>query len=92
MNTTAVRWIIRGDVQGVGFRHFARQSAVQLGLRGTVRNLADGTVEVFVAGPEADVAVLRARLSEGPRWADVTGIESTEADVDRLPAGFEVRL
>ena len=43
--------IVHGDVQGVGYRFFAQRQAARLGLRGYVRNLRDGTVEVVAEGP-----------------------------------------
>lgn len=86
----ACRWIIRGRVQGVGFRYFTRVVASDLGLRGTVRNLRDGTVEVYVAGADADIAELRKRLSIGPSAARVTRIDETPLDDPDLPPGFEV--
>ena len=48
--SSARRWLIRGRVQGVGFRYFAQRAAAELGLTGYVRNLDDGRVEVYAAG------------------------------------------
>src|SRR5581483_6235688 len=48
----AKRWLIRGRVQGVGFRYFAQRAAQGLGLTGYVRNLDDGRVEVYAAGAD----------------------------------------
>jgi acylphosphatase len=47
-----VHCIVTGIVQGVGFRYYTRDEAMRLGLRGWVRNLDDGNVEVVVEGPE----------------------------------------
>jgi len=66
---------IRGRVQGVGFRWWTREEALALGLRGTVRNTPDGSVEVFVAGPRLAVDRLAARLHVGPPAAVVERIE-----------------
>ncbi len=90
MDEATYRWIIQGRVQGVGYRYFALQAALHLGLRGTVRNLEDGTVEVLVSGPAPVVATLKARLDEGPQWAEVLGVAETEIDASSLPASFEV--
>ncbi len=76
----ARRWYIRGRVQGVGFRYFAQRTAEQLGLGGYARNLDDGRVEVYAVGPEAKLAELAGRLHQGPRWADVRGVEEQEAE------------
>lgn len=80
-----------GRVQGVGFRHFTIRAARALGLRGTVRNVPDGTVEVRAAGPPERLESLRERLRQGPSAALVEGIRTAEPADERLPEGFEVR-
>jgi len=77
----ARRWFVRGRVQGVGYRYFAQKSALSLGLTGYARNLDDGRVEVYAAGPPARLAELAPLLHRGPRWADVRGVEEQEAAV-----------
>jgi acylphosphatase len=77
----ARRWFVRGRVQGVGYRYFAQRAAAELGLSGYVRNLDDGRVEVYAAGPAAKLAELAPLLHKGPRWADVRGVEEQEASV-----------
>jgi len=67
--------VVRGRVQGVGFRASAAHEARRLGLRGWVRNLFDGTVEVLAAGEDAAVDGLAAWLKQGPRGAHVTGLD-----------------
>ncbi|MBW3554380.1 MAG: acylphosphatase [Gemmatimonadetes bacterium] len=80
-----------GKVQGVGFRWFTRETASSLGLRGTVRNASDGSVEVVVEGPEAAVAELRGRLAEGPPGADVARLEErSETPEGPLPHPFTI--
>jgi acylphosphatase len=79
----AKRWVIRGRVQGVGFRYFAQQAASALALRGYARNLEDGSVEVYAAGPADKLSDFAARLRQGPRWADVRGVEEQEAAVQQ---------
>jgi acylphosphatase len=71
----ALRLRLRGRVQGVGFRYFARGAARELGLVGRVRNLPDGKVEIEVAGEAAKVAELKAWLRRGPPGAAVTGLD-----------------
>ena len=85
----ARRWLVRGRVQGVGFRYFAQRAAAELGLAGYVRNLADGRVEVYAAGPEEKLSQLAARLHRGPQWAEVQGVDEQEADF-RPCASFEI--
>ena len=79
--TEARRWLIRGLVQGVGYRNFVQRAAVELGLKGYTRNLDDGRVEVYAAGPVEKLADLAGMLHRGPRWADVRGVEEQEAAV-----------
>lgn len=82
-------FLVHGRVQGVGFRWSTTQKAKELGLRGTVRNRADGTVEVHAAGPDEAVARLREWLHEGPRAARVERVEEISAKSD-LPEGFRI--
>lgn len=77
----AKRWFIRGRVQGVGYRYFAQRAAVELGLTGYTRNLDDGRVEVYAAGPVDKLSELAGMLYRGPRWSDVRGVEEEEAAV-----------
>jgi len=76
----ARQWFIRGRVQGVGFRYFAQRAAADLKLAGYARNLDDGSVEVYAVGPEDKLAQLAGLLRQGPRWADVRGVEEREAE------------
>jgi acylphosphatase len=78
----ARRWFVRGRVQGVGYRYFAQHAANALGLAGYARNLDDGRVEVYAAGPEAKLSEMAGMLRLGPRWADVRGVEEMEAAVE----------
>ena len=78
---SARRWLIRGRVQGVGFRYFAQRAAEELGLAGYVRNLDDGRVEVYAIGPEDKLAAFAGRLRRGPRWADVRGVDEQQAEL-----------
>jgi acylphosphatase len=85
----ARRWHISGRVQGVGYRYFAQRAASALGLSGYARNLDDGRVEVYASGQAEALSEFSARLREGPRWADVRGVEEQEATVER-GASFEI--
>jgi acylphosphatase len=75
----ARRFVVRGRVQGVGFRWFVEREAHILGIAGWVRNKADGSVEVLAQGTSAQLAGLRSRLREGPRAARVDDVEEVEA-------------
>jgi acylphosphatase len=83
--------IVSGRVQGVYFRAETAQVARRLGLHGFVRNLADGTVEVRAAGPEAELEQLLAFLHQGPPIARVDGVRVDWSAEKTLPASFEVR-
>jgi acylphosphatase len=87
----ARRWLVRGRVQGVGFRAFVRREAAELGVRGWVRNLADGGVEAYAAGTAEQLNALQGRLWAGPRWAEVRGVEPFDAPVDNLSSTFQIR-
>src|SRR5687767_5619960 len=72
----SVRWQVHGRVQGVGFRWFVRQQARRWGVRGTVRNLADGSVEITAAGTPESLEGLLGSVRRGPPGADVTDVRS----------------
>lgn len=66
---------VSGRVQGVGYRAFTRDIARKLGLKGFVRNLPDGKVEVYAEGEEELLEKLLSKLWEGPFFAKVTDID-----------------
>jgi acylphosphatase len=85
-----VRLRIAGKVQGVGYRAWAIRIAADLGLRGWVRNLANGTVELLASGEEDAVAAMTEACRRGPSDARVDSIDMFEAE-DPGRAGFTVR-
>jgi acylphosphatase len=85
-----VRFVVSGTVQGVFYRAWTEDRARALGLKGWVRNLRDGTVEVVAGGGEEAVERLGHDLHEGPPAARVTGVEREACD-ETLPDGFELR-
>ena len=72
-------YIVRGRVQGVGFRWFVEREAGTLGVAGWVRNNFDGSVEVLATGSREQLNQLRRKLQEGPRAARVDDVDETEA-------------
>jgi len=66
---------ISGEVQGVGYRYFAQRSSARHQVKGYVRNLADGRVEVWAEGSSRAVNEFRMDLAAGPAYSSVSGIE-----------------
>ena len=75
-----VHFLIRGRVQGVGFRWFVHREASELNLRGWVRNTDRGEVEVVAAGDPADLEELRLELRKGSRGSRVDAVVEHELD------------
>lgn len=73
----ARRWLVRGRVQGVGFRHATRREALRLGLRGWVRNRTDGAVEALAIGNEAQLDAMDRWLRRGPPGSHVSTVDLT---------------
>jgi acylphosphatase len=73
------RYVVRGRVQGVGFRWFVEAAAQSIGVAGWVRNNYDGSVEVLATGTREQLSALRRKLQDGPRSARVDEIEESEA-------------
>jgi acylphosphatase len=83
--------IVRGEVQGVGYRYFARRQASALGLRGYARNRADGTVEVVAEGPRPQLERLLAELWRGPGAARVAEVEVAWTAAEGTVGRFDIR-
>ena len=79
----AKKFLIKGRVQGVGYRYFADRVASELGIDGYVKNLWDGNVEVYAIGDAAPMEELKRQLAEGPRSARVTSIDESDEPVDK---------
>jgi acylphosphatase len=75
----AKRYYVNGMVQGVGYRYFVERAAKHMKVRGYVRNLGDGRVEVYAIGPAASLAALRQALERGPDGASVTSLAEENA-------------
>src|SRR6476661_8780550 len=74
----ARRFVVRGRVQGVGFRWFVEREAHILGIAGWVSKNHDGSVEVLAQGTRDQLSGLHSRLSEGPRAARVDSVQVSE--------------
>ena len=79
-----------GRVQGVGFRQWTRRTAERLGLSGTVRNLADGSVEVMARGTPGALVELEGALKRGPMAARVERVEGLPETTDAPGDGFRI--
>jgi acylphosphatase len=89
---SARRWVVRGRVQGVGFRWFVFREADRLGLGGFVRNLPDGAVEVVSQGPNEALDALERLVTRGPTMARVDGVERSEVPVElQVPKSFDIK-
>jgi acylphosphatase len=76
--------VMRGYVQGVGFRMWTEDLAERLGLEGWVRNRRDGSVEAVFAGPEQAVTAAIEACRSGPRGARVAAVDVEEGDASLL--------
>lgn len=80
----ARRYIVRGRVQGVGFRYFAQERARAEGLSGFVRNLPDGGVEAVAEGDADAVLRFERAIRHGPSLARIDDVQTELL----APAGF----
>jgi len=88
---TARQYRVRGRVQGVGYRYFTQRIALRLGVRGWVRNLPNGDVEVYAEADGAILARFREELERGPTSSEVDAVtEVAAARTDRY-SSFEIR-
>ncbi len=89
----ARRFLVAGRVQGVGYRYFVQEIAEEMGLRGYVRNLRDGRVEVLAFGSGEKLRGLRHELEKGPMMSRVTEVIEEPATLDtRYNKGFTVEM
>jgi acylphosphatase len=84
MSAVIAHAIIRGRVQGVGYRAFVEDEVALRGLEGWVRNRSDGTVEALFAGEAEDVAQMIEACRKGPWSAQVDGVEHSEGTREQL--------
>ncbi|MGD9587416.1 MAG: acylphosphatase [Pyrinomonadaceae bacterium] len=90
MLLVARKFLVRGLVQGVGFRYFTQRSAARHQVLGYVRNLEDGRVEAFAQGPEAAVEAFKQDLTAGPRFSSVDDIEEFVMDLTNEFSSFRI--
>ncbi len=85
------RYLVRGVVQGVGFRYFTERAARDAGLAGYVRNLADGRVEVIAEGNPEAIERFERTIRSGPPLARVDGVEVETGNPPGGYSRFEIR-
>jgi acylphosphatase len=89
--TQACVLLVSGRVQGVGFRWFAEREASRRSIRGHVRNLEDGRVEILAQGRSAPLAEFRERIGRGPSSARVDRVDARAVAVDPELTVFRIR-
>lgn len=90
METVARRFVVRGGVQGVGYRYFAQRAAAKHQVLGYVRNEPDGSVEVIAEGPASSIEAFKYELTAGPQWATVERVEEIAVDPKGTYTAFRV--
>ena len=90
MAKVARKFLISGDVQGVGYRFFAQRTAARHQVLGQVRNCPDGRVEVVAEGSAIDVEEFKKDLVTGPQWSRVEQVEEINLEPSGLYASFRI--
>jgi len=90
MTKVAKKFLITGEVQGVGYRFFAQRAAARHQIRGHVKNCADGSVEVVAEGSAGDVEEFKKDLVTGPQWSRVRQVEEINIEPTGLYSSFRV--
>lgn len=86
----ARKYLISGEVQGVGFRYFTQRSSARHQVRGYVKNLEDGRVEVLAEGDARAVEAFRHDLAAGPTHSRVGRIEELVIEPSGLYSAFRI--
>jgi acylphosphatase len=86
----ARKFLIYGDVQGVGYRFFAQRAAARHQVNGYVKNCADGTVEAVAQGRAADVEEFKKDLATGPSEASVSQVEEINLEPTNEFSAFRI--
>ena len=90
MATVARKFLIRGGVQGVGYRFFAQRAAARHQVVGYVRNESDGSVEALAEGPASSVEAFKNELVAGPQWSSVEQLEEINVEPTGLYSSFRI--
>lgn len=91
MQTAVARkFLISGEVQGVGYRFFAQRAAARHQIVGYVRNCPDGSVEALAEGPATNVEAFKHDLATGPQWSVVRQVEEISLDPTGRYSSFRI--
>ena len=90
-NIKTYRILVSGRVQGVGFRYFAESVAEKYGIRGYVRNTADGRVEIECQGDDEEIRPFMDDIRKGPAFSMVTDVRVEDFKSSRKYNFFEVK-
>jgi acylphosphatase len=90
MQTVARKFLISGEVQGVGYRFFAQRAAARHQVVGYVKNRPDGTVEAFAEGPAGNVELFKHDLVTGPQWSVVEQVEEINLEPTGQYSAFRI--
>jgi len=82
--------IVRGRVQGVGFRFFVRELAAAMGVRGWVRNRADGSVEIHAEGDRETLVQFIEKIEQGPRLGYIYELTCDWVEPKNTFASFDI--
>jgi acylphosphatase len=92
MATSGRRFIVSGSVQGVGYRYFCRRAAQSLGLKGFVRNMPDGSVEIEAFGADAEIDEFRKQITGSGGYFQVDDIKETTVPDENKYGDFYIRM
>ena len=91
-DTIARKFLINGDVQGVGYRYFAQRAAARHQVVGYAKNLRDGRVEVVAEGPRQQVESFKHDLATGPASGSVEQVEELHVETTGQYRSFRIEF
>jgi len=90
MEIIAVKFLISGRVQGVGYRWFVLEAAKKIGIIGTVKNNIDGSVEVMAQSTQVNIENLKFQLVNGPSFSKIDTVKETSQEVNNNLIDFKI--
>ncbi|WP_409293794.1 acylphosphatase [Peribacillus sp. SCS-26] len=83
--------IVKGRVQGVGFRYFTQMEAMEHGIKGWVKNNDDGSVEIMAQGKQEDLSAFLSRIEKGSPFSKVDSVISEETPAAESLTKFTIK-